>query len=64
MKGEVKTIFEFMSEDMLFRIPCYQRPYSWSKKQCDTLYEDMINLHQQQQVLHSDKVTHFIRSEV
>ena len=64
MKGEVKTIFNFMSIDVLFRIPCYQRPYSWSQKQCDTLYEDMINLHQQQQVLHSDKVTHFIGSVV
>lgn len=64
MKGEVKTIFNFMSIDVLFRIPCYQRPYSWSQKQCDTLYADMINLHQQQQLFHSDKVTHFIGSVV
>lgn len=36
----VKELFE--NEKSVFLIPEYQRPYSWTKEQCSTLWEDLF----------------------
>lgn len=42
-----------------FKIPIYQRTYSWQIKQCQQLFEDIIRVGNE-----SDKVSHFIGSIV
>ena len=36
-----KTIGELFSKNITFIIPDYQRPYSWDKDTCETLWEDL-----------------------
>lgn len=36
----------------LFRIPAYQRPYSWQQKQRNELFGDLVTLHQKKQDFH------------
>jgi len=38
-KVDLRTLF---SNDFLFCIPHYQRPYSWGKEQCEQLIEDLF----------------------
>lgn len=39
-----KPILEFITGNKLtFIIPVYQRNYSWSKENCEQLFEDVIN---------------------
>ena len=55
-------IKSFMKEVKHYEIPCYQRSYSWSQKDCEDIYEDIINLYHQRA---ADKsATHFIGSVV
>ena len=55
-------IKSFMKEVKHYEIPCYQRSYSWSQKDCEDIYEDIISLYHQRA---DDKsATHFIGSVV
>ena len=47
MKPSCSTVFDFMSTVEHFHIPNYQRPYSWTDKQCSKLFEDMLTVGQQ-----------------
>lgn len=38
-----KKINELFSKNAKFLIPDYQRPYSWGKEECETLWEDLKN---------------------
>lgn len=54
MKGEAKKIIKFLDgSDKRFIIPVYQRNYSWQKKQCEKLFNDLKGL------LNKPKVPHF-----
>ena len=45
VKGEAKKIIKFLDgSDKRFIIPVYQRNYSWQKKQCEKLFNDLKNL--------------------
>ncbi len=41
MKGDTTSIFNFFSQTTRFRIPIYQRPYSWKQGQCEQLFRDI-----------------------
>ena len=42
--GETKTVFNFIGEDSRgFLVPEYQRPYSWTEKECEQLWDDLLN---------------------
>lgn len=59
MKGEAKKIIKFLDgSDKRFIIPVYQRNYSWQKKQCEKLFNDLKGL------LNKPKVPHFFGSIV
>lgn len=48
-----------------FVVPCYQRPYSWSKEQCSDLFEDLLKQLTEQPQLQLEQVgTHFMGSIV
>ncbi len=57
------NVSQFMSANRWFLIPCYQRPYSWDKKQCRDLFEDMVRLYRLRRE-HDPMATHFIGSVV
>ncbi len=46
MEADVTTLLEFMKENQKnqFVIPIYQRLYSWEKKQCKQLWDDIIKI--------------------
>lgn len=59
VKGEAKKIIKFLDgSDKRFIIPVYQRNYSWQKKQCEKLFNDLKGL------LNKDNVPHFFGSVV
>lgn len=62
MRGESKKISNFMAGEgnakFYFQIPVYQRPYSWTKAQCERLYDDMVSTFQE------NRGSHFIGSIV
>ncbi|GAA8490565.1 DUF262 and DUF1524 domain-containing protein [Helicobacter pylori] len=46
MEADVTTLLEFMKENQKNQlvIPIYQRLYSWEKKQCEQLWDDIIKI--------------------
>lgn len=59
VKGEAKKIIKFLDgSDKRFIIPVYQRNYSWQKKQCEKLFNDLKNL------INKSDVPHFFGSVV
>lgn len=53
MKGEAKKIIKFLDgSDKRFIIPVYQRNYSWQKKQCEQLFNDLKQLIQKEHSPH------------
>ncbi len=42
MKATEAKLLEFLKEAPQFVIPIYQRTYSWTKKECDQLWHDII----------------------
>ena len=53
VKGEAKKIIKFLDgSDKRFIIPVYQRNYSWQKKQCEQLFNDLKQLMQKEQSPH------------
>ena len=59
MKGEAKKIIKFLDgSDKRFIIPVYQRNYSWQKKQCEQLFNDL------KQLIEKEHSPHFFGSVV
>lgn len=59
MKGNVKdiyTIFDGTDKELL--IPVYQRNYDWGEKQCERLYDDLVD------VIKKDRPKHFFGAVV
>lgn len=42
IKAEERTLEKIFSDDYLFEIPYYQRPYSWTKEETNELLDDVI----------------------
>jgi len=59
MDAKKQFLLTFLSERIQLQIPLYQRNYSWTKKECKTLLDDLINIG----VSAEDK-THFLGSVV
>lgn len=54
MRGNVKDIFTvFDGTDKELIIPVYQRNYDWGEKQCERLYDDLL------EVIRKDRPKHF-----
>ena len=58
MNVEEPYFFEFLKREFIFKIPVYQRKYSWDKKHCQKLLEDIIEIGK------TDKKYHFVGSIV
>lgn len=59
MKGNVKdiyTIFDGVDKELF--IPVYQRNYDWGEKQCERLYDDLV------EVIRKDRPKHFFGAVV
>lgn len=52
------NIFEILNGSKQFVLPIYQRSYSWDIEQCETLWNDIVNMQR------SDKSSHFVGSIV
>lgn len=44
MKADQATLHEFLDTSRQYRIPIYQRTYSWTEEQCDVLFNDIIRI--------------------
>lgn len=59
MIAEATTLLKFLKNSTQFIIPIYQRNYSWTNKQCDQLWDDILRAGE------DDKIhAHFIGSIV
>ena len=59
MHGEAKLLLKFLDgSDNRYIIPVYQRNYDWKQKQCEQLFNDLI------QIIKKDRLTHFFGSIV
>lgn len=43
IKASEQNLKELFSDNYLFEIPLYQRPYAWTKEQVDELLDDLLN---------------------
>ena len=61
IEAKKKLIKDFLNQDLFFRIPEYQRPYSWDKEHFTDLIQDLIDAKKDQEyflgtiVLHKKK---------
>ena len=59
MHGEAKLLLKFLyGSDNCYIIPVYQRNYDWRPKQCEQLFNDLV------QIIKKDRKTHFFGSIV
>lgn len=59
MHGEAKLLLKFLDgSDNRYIIPVYQRNYDWKPKQCEQLFNDLV------QIIKKDRKTHFFGSIV
>lgn len=59
MRGDAKPLLKFLDgSENRFIIPVYQRNYDWGKKQCERLYDDLI------QIIKKNRSGHFFGSIV
>ena len=59
MHGEAKLLLKFLDgSDNRYIIPVYQRNYDWKQKQCEQLFNDLV------QIIKKDRKTHFFGSVV
>ena len=64
-EGRCKTTIKVLDgSENRFIIPVYQRNYDWEKKQCESLYDDLIQIIKKNRAGHffGSVVTGFIRS--
>src|SRR5665647_385331 len=59
MKAGETSLQKLMNGAIQFIVPIYQRTYSWSAKQCNQLWKDIIQI-----TLNRENVVHFIGSVV
>lgn len=59
MKAIQSQLFKILDGSKQFRIPIYQRTYSWTEKQCETLWDDIVRVSK-----NKDIPGHFIGSIV
>ncbi len=59
MHGEAKLLLKFLDgSDNRYIIPVYQRNYDWRPKQCEQLFNDLV------QIIKKDRKTHFFNTVV
>ena len=59
MHGEAKLLLKFLDgSDNRYIIPVYQRNYDWKPKQCEQLFNDLV------QIIKKDRKSHFFGSIV
>lgn len=59
MHGEAKLLLKFLDgSDNRYIIPVYQRNYDWKQKQCEQLFNDLV------QIIKKERKTHFFGSIV
>lgn len=58
MDARKGNIYEILNGNKQFIIPVYQRRYSWEKKQCKRLWDDIVNMQNE------DREGHFVGSIV
>ncbi len=51
MKGNEKGFLEFLSERSQFFVPIFQRRYSWEKTHCEQLWNDILRIGQNDDIL-------------
>ena len=59
MKATEAKVLEFIKKSPQFVIPIYQRTYSWSEKECQQLWDDIIRTGENEKIN-----AHFIGSIV
>lgn len=59
MKAGETSLLKLMNSALQFVVPIYQRTYSWTLKQCNQLWKDIIQI-----TLNRDEKVHFIGSVV
>lgn len=59
MKANEEVLLKFLQKANHFIVPIYQRTYSWTEKQCEQLWKDIIRAGQNQ-----EKGLHFVGSVV
>lgn len=64
MYSRIITVKDLMSRGYHFWVPCYQRAYTWSKDNCEVLFNDMTQLVEQLQNHHEVNASHFLGSIV
>ena len=42
MKANETKCLPFLKQPKQFQIPIYQRPYSWTRRQCEKLWKDVL----------------------
>jgi alkylated DNA nucleotide flippase Atl1 len=55
-------LWKVLGGDQRYRVPLYQRPFSWTDKQLDRLWSDLLDVTDQR--IRNDKATHFTGSLV
>lgn len=59
MQGQEKPLLKFLDgSDNRYIIPVYQRNYDWKTKQCEQLFNDLV------QIIKKDRTSHFFGSIV
>lgn len=58
MNAFKSNIYKYLGGTCQYRIPLYQRTYSWEKEQCARLWNDIVNIH------HTQREGHFVGSIV
>ena len=51
MNADEANLLNFMSGPQQFRIPIYQRRYSWASAQCKQLWDDIIKAGKDENIL-------------
>src|SRR5690349_5827264 len=59
-----QTLAKIFSEDYVFRIPGYQRPYAWTTEQARELLDDLLGFMQTESTAVEDMAPYFLGSIV
>lgn len=64
INGAGYPLSKILSDDFLFTIPNYQRPYLWGKKETDKLLEDLIDTLGENDTLDISKITPYFLGNI
>jgi uncharacterized protein with ParB-like and HNH nuclease domain len=62
IEAKTSSIGQMLSSKQFFRIPEYQRPFSWDKEQFDDLIDDLIAADKEQEYFFGTMVLHFVEN--